>query len=385
MAVELGTTNDPNALVPGDSDAVLATAASMTAYGDMLVEAGEALKRIDSSEGWEGEAAEQFRSAFDGEPTKWLEAGDCFHDAAGALERYGDALTRAQGEAAEAIRLWNEGEAATRGAQAEHTRATEQAKQRAPDGVPAASIPFTDPGEAKRQAARDVLARARDQLAAAGETAADTVAAARDKAPERGWLDDVGEALGNAAGAAVNALASFGNSALHHPEMVLGVLGGAALTAVSATGEVVGVGLDATGVGAVAGVPLGGLSTAGIVTGIGMMGVSMAGLASEAAGDDGVEVVDTDNTESVPEATTAEPPKEITGLTKHGEERAMGRDGHGVNDDAMKEAVENPTKPPQEQPGGKFKYEGADATVILNKDGKVITTWATSSKGWRLP
>ena len=85
MAAELGSTRVPTELIPGDLDGILGTASSMASYGDVLHEAGEGLKRIDSTEGWSGEAAEQFRSAFDGEPTRWLEAGDCFHDAATAL------------------------------------------------------------------------------------------------------------------------------------------------------------------------------------------------------------------------------------------------------------------------------------------------------------
>ncbi|MEV4734900.1 hypothetical protein [Saccharopolyspora sp. NPDC049426] len=71
-------------------------------------------------------------------------------------------------------------------------------------------------------------------------------------------MEQAGEAIGNAAGTAVNGLASLGNAAIHHPEMVLGLAGGAALTAVSAAGVV----LDATGAGAVAGVPLNVVSTA---------------------------------------------------------------------------------------------------------------------------
>ncbi|PKW14301.1 putative T7SS-secreted protein [Saccharopolyspora spinosa] len=312
MAAELGTTNDPKALVPGDADALHRTSVSMTAYGDMLCEAGEGLKRIDSSEGWSGEAAEQFRSAFDGEPIKWLEAGDCFHYAATALERYGGTLTWAQVQAGEAIRMWNEGEAATQSAQAEHARLVERAQQQVPAGAPPADdIPFTDPGEAKRQAARETLSKARSDLAAAGEAAADAIGRARDKAPDtRSWLAKAGDAVGDAAGTVVNAFASVGNAAINHPGMVLGLAGGAALTAVSAAGETAGVLLDATGVGALGGVPLGAVSTAGIATGVGIMGASMAGLAAEAAGDDEVNPIDT--SDDVVESTEPLPAEQTT-------------------------------------------------------------------------
>jgi len=131
MAAELGQTQDPKALVPGDVAAVTGTMWAMRSYGDALCEAGTGLARIDTQEGWQGQAAEQFRSRFDGEPRKWTEAGDCFHSAANALDSYASTLHWAQREAGEAIRLWNEGEAATADAKAAHERAVEQARQEA--------------------------------------------------------------------------------------------------------------------------------------------------------------------------------------------------------------------------------------------------------------
>ncbi len=38
---------------------------------------------------------------------------------------------------------------------------------------------------------------------------------------------------------------------------------------------------------------------------------------------------------------------------------------------------------PSAQSGGRTRYHGANAVVVLNKDGKVITTYATSRAGWR--
>jgi hypothetical protein len=42
---------------------------------------------------------------------------------------------------------------------------------------------------------------------------------------------------------------------------------------------------------------------------------------------------------------TESPPTKITGLTGHGAEQVSGRDGHGVNDTALQDAVSNPTQP----------------------------------------
>ncbi|MEV4731932.1 putative T7SS-secreted protein [Saccharopolyspora sp. NPDC049426] len=301
MAAELGSTDDPKALIPGDTAAVRATSEAMRRYGDSLAEAGDGLKRIDSSEGWQGEAAEQFRAAFDGEPTKWITAGDSFHHAAGALENYSQTLTWAQSQAAEAIRLWNEGEAATEQAQADHAQRVEQAQQHAQPGAPAPQIAFHDPGEAKRQAARAILDRARSQLSTAGDQAADVVGRARDTAPaERSWIAEAGEAIGDAAATAVNGLASFGNAALHHPELVVGAVGGVALTAVSSAAMAGGVVLDATGAGAVVGAPVNYVAGAGMVAGGAMVAASVGGLGAEAAGDDSVEAIDASDAEPAP-------------------------------------------------------------------------------------
>ena len=74
----------------------------------------------------------------------------------------------------------------------------------------------------------------------------------------------------------------------------------------------------------------------------------------------------------------------ITGYTKHGTEQALGRDGGiGVSNKAITDAVNNPVKSPISQSGGTTKYIGKDATVVLNQDGKVVTTWANSSAGTR--
>jgi hypothetical protein len=72
----------------------------------------------------------------------------------GRLHRH-PGLAWAQAQAADAIREYNDGQAATKQAQADHTRAVQQAQaQAASSGMPAPNIPFTDPGEAKRSVRR---------------------------------------------------------------------------------------------------------------------------------------------------------------------------------------------------------------------------------------
>ncbi len=72
----------------------------------------------------------------------------------------------------------------------------------------------------------------------------------------------------------------------------------------------------------------------------------------------------------------------ITGFTKHGINQAISRDGVGVSSRAILEAVKNPVKIINGA-DGVVKYVGKDATVVLNKAGEVITTWARNSSGRR--
>ena len=73
----------------------------------------------------------------------------------------------------------------------------------------------------------------------------------------------------------------------------------------------------------------------------------------------------------------------LTGYTRHGLAQAIGRDGgRGVKVSAILETVKNPIKTII-QNEGKIKYVSDKAVVVLNKAGKVITTYAKSSKYWR--
>ena len=63
----------------------------------------------------------------------------------------------------------------------------------------------------------------------------------------------------------------------------------------------------------------------------------------------------------------------IRGYTSHGLNQAIGRnDGRGVNIAAMHHAVRYPKKVVT-QSGGRVKYIGQRATVVLNSKGQVIT------------
>ncbi|MFK4103761.1 putative T7SS-secreted protein [Streptomyces sp. NPDC019531] len=290
---ELGETSNPRDLVPGDPDSLTTTAQSLLAYGDVLIEAGEGLSKIDTENGWSGEAGDAFRDRFKGQPGKWIEAGNNFHTAANALYDHIAALRAGQQRAADAITQYANGQTATANAKAAHEQKVNEARGKGDN----TDIPFQDPGEADRSAARGTLDTARHNVDSAGHTAATAVKRATEAAPERpgfwshvgDFFSDVGDDLLQGGMNAVNGLASVGNAMLQHPGDDAAMLGGMLLAGVSSGGEALGIGLDATGAGAIAGVPLNIVSAAGIATGVGIAGAGAGDLLNHAANDSKVE------------------------------------------------------------------------------------------------
>ncbi|MGH9908103.1 MAG: hypothetical protein ACRD8U_21235, partial [Pyrinomonadaceae bacterium] len=109
-------------------------------------------------------------------------------------------------------------------------------------------------------------------------------------------------------------------------------------------------------------------------TSLGVTGGITLGLGARAAGSTAVKVA--------PQASSAIS-SAISGFTKHGINSAISHDGLGVSTAAILNTLKNPIKVVI-QSGGRVRVEGKDATVILNRAGKVITTWARSSAGTRV-
>ena len=330
---ELGGTTNPKELVPGSPEALETTAQYLHAYGDTLVQAGEGLKRIDTEAGWRGKAGDAFRERFDGEPKRWIEAGENFRDAAKALREYIVVLRSAQQKAKTAIDQYARGQQATENAKRQHEQQVREAQA---SGNPT-EVPFNDPGEADRKAAQRLLGSARASVETAGNTAAGKVRKATEAAPEEpgfwsevgDFLGDVGEALVEGGAEVINAIVSYGNAMVEHPEDAATLLGGLLLAGVSLGGEGLGVVLDATGVGAVAGVPLNAVSAAGVTAGVGIAGVGATNLAQHAANDSRVEPLKMNSQSSGSGGTSQRPASE---LIKNGQEyKGTGKGRHKNN------------------------------------------------------
>ena len=265
--MQLGQTSDPTELIPGNPQEIDVIEGDLIQYADLLYEAGDGLARIDTTAGWSGEAADAFRGVFHGQPGKWLQASEAFHAAANALADYGAVLSWAQEQAAVAIGMWNA-------------------------------------GTAHHQAAEATLATAISRVDSAGDTAAKLVGAARDLAPPKpslwsrltsdvasdfhGFVSSIVHTDERIAEDTTSVVASLGNAALHNPGALAQTTAGLILTMLSAGGEAGGVLLDATGVGAIVGVPVNGISAVGITAGLGLTAEGLTTLMRGAAGPDRV-------------------------------------------------------------------------------------------------
>lgn len=206
---ELGDTQDPRALIPGDPAEVQKTADTLRGYGTVLVEAGDGLRRIDDG-GWTGKAAEAFHDFFEGHPQEWIRTGEGFTEAAVALDVYRHILEWAQRQAGEAIHLWNEAQAATEQARG---RYDQEAADRERNGAPPPG-PFVDPGAEKRAQAESMLKSARQQLHNAGEEARAKLAAAKEDLVEgRSWLGQLWHNVSDAGEGLADHIREFGETA----------------------------------------------------------------------------------------------------------------------------------------------------------------------------
>lgn len=205
--VELGATDDPRALVPGIPESVEDDIATLRKQASTAEAVGQDLTRVDVGS-WNGQASQAFQDAFANEPPKWLRTCDLMESSAKALDAYVETLRWAQSQAAEAIRLWEEGEQATLQARARYDAAVAETQASAGDGhmvIP----PFDDPGDVLRQQARELLDRARTQLREAGNTAAEQVAGPGKQGDGHGLLAEVATFLIGAGNLTMSGKADF--------------------------------------------------------------------------------------------------------------------------------------------------------------------------------
>ncbi|MFC3893699.1 putative T7SS-secreted protein [Lentzea rhizosphaerae] len=186
---ELGDTDDPKELVPGNVATLEETANGLRKLSTACQEAYAGVSKLDVGH-WTGQAAEKFGGYFAKETPRWRDAAEAFGPAVDALTTYKGAVERAQRDAAEAIRIYNESKAETRAAEKEYDAASAQHEKASLDAfanggaAPGPLAPFSDPGKAKREEAERILADARKAVKDAAAQAASVIDKSKDKAPE---------------------------------------------------------------------------------------------------------------------------------------------------------------------------------------------------------
>lgn len=170
--VSLADTTDPRALVPGNAAVVHGFAAALSARATRAEEAASSLAGIRVPS-WTGESADAFWEVMNAQPRSWRITGDALSSAAGVLTGYADVLVDAQADAATAIELWAQAEAATQEADQTYRKAARAFQQAVAAGRSAiAPDPFVDSGAPLRREAQDLLAAARAAVDNAGASAA---------------------------------------------------------------------------------------------------------------------------------------------------------------------------------------------------------------------
>ncbi|MEU7513801.1 putative T7SS-secreted protein [Streptomyces sp. NPDC042898] len=181
---QLGQTEDADELVHGKPEKIAEAVKNLRDFQRAFDLVGSGMKQLDSGH-WKGEAADAFREKFRTLPTDWLRAADAMENAAKALETYSSAVVSAQGKAREAIALYKEGDQDSKAAVDTYNKKVDayNAARTGDSPLPDPGA-FSDPGNAKRQRAREILNDARKARNEAGETAKAAVGAAMAHAPK---------------------------------------------------------------------------------------------------------------------------------------------------------------------------------------------------------
>lgn len=169
---ELGRTTDPVDLVPGCPASVRRDCTRLVDTARSFEQIAEQLRAVRTP-GWEGSACDAFWSSFDEQPKRWRATADALHVAADALAAYAAVLAHAQYDAADAIELWQRGQAATEEAAHRHNVAVARYNAELGAGGSPALPSVVDPGAELRRRAVDLLADARDRVREAGDEAAE--------------------------------------------------------------------------------------------------------------------------------------------------------------------------------------------------------------------
>lgn len=286
--IELGQTRSATALIPGSPGEVRQTAEGWKAHGVAAARVHDQLASLADEGTWTGEAYDAYLTRFDRQLLHWSNAGDGLREGAHALFTWADALEWAQEEAARAITLWDEAEQQAATALAAHRAYVRELRVGQGLRHPEVEVPFVDPSGPAHEQAREVLFNARATLDVFARDCAVRLGQAAEAARMPLTEAEAATAAQHAVTEAVftlaivqpfqatmDMLAVSAQTLREHPDIILELVGGAAL--VIGGGAMMGGGgaVAVTGVGTV---PGGGLAWAG--AGVAAAGLTAAGHAA---------------------------------------------------------------------------------------------------------
>ena len=191
---QLGQTTDPAQLIHGDPGALRSAAGQLRTFSGAFAETAAGLEGLEPGS-WTGEAADAFRAKYAPQPGRWRNAATGCGDGADALESYAGTVQWAQGQAREAIDVYEQGQRATAAAvtayndkvaaynQAAQAYDSALAAGHSPGARPVEPGSFSDPGASLRDRAQQILAAARAERDRVGAAAAAKVREATNLAP----------------------------------------------------------------------------------------------------------------------------------------------------------------------------------------------------------
>ena len=157
------------------------------------------------ADGWEGRAADHFRSKFDVQIKGWVDAQEAFSEASEAYNSYASTLASAQSQCDGIRSRWKAGRDAVQ--QAQNNQADARSQAAADGGTPTFDASCDEgPGRSAMAAAVADFQALVDQVNEAGDLLITALNAGISKLPERTWWDSVKRTVGSILGGAFEAV-----------------------------------------------------------------------------------------------------------------------------------------------------------------------------------
>ena len=175
--------------IGGDPGGISTRAAVMMARADEFGNIHSGLSSL-SADGWEGRAADHFRSKFKVQIKGWVDAQEAFSSASEAYSSYASTLASAQSQCDGIRSRWKQGRDAVQ--QAQNNQADARSQAAADGGSPMFDASCDEgPGRSQMAAAEADFQTLVDQVNEAGDLLITALNAGIAKLPERTWWDSV--------------------------------------------------------------------------------------------------------------------------------------------------------------------------------------------------